>query len=148
MTRAFSSNDVLSGTAAFLAYAAGMGLVLCAITMALSLARGGLVAKLRSAQGHINTISGVLLVIAGAYLAYYGWWESRVLADPRNPPPAGPVDLVTDASDAIRNWVTSIGAERIGIVLAMVIGIVVVLTVGLRTPESLDRDDAPSGRGA
>lgn len=144
MTRAFASSDVVSGLAAFLTYAAGMGLVLCAITITLSLARGGLVARLRSAQAHINTVSGVLLVVAGSYLAYYGWWESRVLADPRNPPPAGPVDLVTDLSDAIRRWVTDIGAERIGIVLAVLIAVAVVVAVGLHAPEAEVHDDATS----
>jgi cytochrome c biogenesis protein CcdA len=141
MTRAFDSNDLASGMAAFIAYAVGMGLVLSAVTIALSLARGGLVTNLRQAQPYISRISGGLLVVAGAYLAYYGWWESRVLADPRNAPPGGPVDLVTDVSDSVRNWITSVGAERIGIVLAVLIAIAVVIAVGLRRPSDVPAED-------
>ena len=141
MTRAFASNDLTSGMAAFIAYAVGMGLVLSAITIALSLARGGLVNNLRRAQPYINNVSGALLVVAGAYLSYYGWWESRVLADPQNAPPGGPVDLVTDMSDGVRNWITSVGPARIGIVLAVLIGIAVVVGVGLRRPTQVEPED-------
>jgi cytochrome c-type biogenesis protein len=128
------SNDLLAGVAGFVMYAIGMGLVLSAVTVALALAKGGFVRHLRSAQPYINKVSGGLLVVAGAYLAYYGYWEVRVLDDPTNPPPSGPVDLVTGWSDAIRSWVTSVGAERLGIALAAAIAVVVVLAVGLRKP--------------
>ena len=135
MGQSFESNDLVSGVASYLAYAVGMGLVLSAITVALSLARGGLVRHLRRIQPHINRVSGVLLVVAGAYLAYYGWWESRVLSgDPTAAPPSGPVDFVTGIGNDIQRWVSDVGAERVGVVLGAAIAIAVVLTVGLRKP--------------
>lgn len=135
MGQSFESNDLVSGVASYLAYAVGMGLVLSAITVAISLARGGLVRHLRRIQPHINRVSGVLLVVAGAYLAYYGWWESRVFSsDPSAAPPSGPVDFVTGIGNDIQRWVSDVGAERIGVVLGAAIAIAVVLAVGLRKP--------------
>lgn len=134
MTRTFESSNLVSGVAAFLAYAAGMGVLLSAITIALSLAKGGFVRNLRKAQPYINKVSGGLLVVAGAYLAYYGYWEVRVLDDPTNPPPSGPVDFVTGLGNDIRSWITDVGAERIGIALVAAIAVALVLAVGLRKP--------------
>ena len=134
MTRTFESSNLVSGVAAFLAYAAGMGVLLSAITIALSLAKGGFVRNLRAAQPYINKVSGGLLVVAGAYLAYYGYWEVRVLDDPTNPPPSGPVDFVTGLGNDIRSWITDVGAERIGIALVAAIAVALVLAVGLRKP--------------
>ncbi|QGG93720.1 cytochrome c biogenesis CcdA family protein [Actinomarinicola tropica] len=128
------SNNLVAGVAGFVMYAVGMGLVLSAITVALALAKGGLVRNLRRAQPHINKVSGALLVLAGTYLAYYGYWAVRVLDDPTNPPPSGPVDLVTGLSNDIRHWITDIGPERIGVVLGAAVAIAVVLAVGLRRP--------------
>ena len=135
MTRTFGANDLTSGMAVFLVYAAGMGLLLCSITMALAGARGALVTRLRGAQRHINRVSGGLLVVAGIYLVYYGYWEHRVFADPRNLPPSGPVDLVTSASTGITNWVNSVGATRLGIVLAAAVAVVLILVFTARRPE-------------
>lgn len=142
VTKALDADDLAGGMAEFIAYAAGMGVLLSAVTIALSLARGGLVQTLRRAQPYVNKVSGVLLLVAGAYLAYYGWWESRILADPQNPPWGGPVDLVTDMSDATRNWINDVGAERIGLVLLVFIAVAIVLAVGLRRPDQRDADDS------
>lgn len=146
ITRTFGTNSLLSGVSAFLVYAAGMGLVLSAITIALGSARQGLVTRLRRVQPHINRVSGGLLVAAGAYIAYYGYWEIRVLRDPLNPPPSGPVNLVGDWSAAINRWVSSLGATRIGIVLAAAIAIALILVFTARRPDpepAADQESTP-----
>lgn len=135
MANAFEANNLVTGVTTFLVYAAGMGLVLSAVTMALALAQGGLVNRLRSIQGYINKISGVLLVIAGVYLTYYGYWEIRVIADPLNPPPSGPVDFVTGLSSTFKEFITNIGALRLAIILGAVVAIGLVIAVGTRTPK-------------
>lgn len=129
-----TSNSFVAGLAGFVMYALGMGLVLSAIAVALALAKGGFVRNLRRAQPYINKVSGGLLVVAGVYLAYYGYWALRVLDDPTDPPPSGPVDLVTGWSNDIRTLITDIGAARIGVALVAAIAIAVVLAVGLRRP--------------
>ncbi len=64
----------------FVVYALGMGTVVTALAMAVALAQGSLVQRLRNATPVIERISGLLLVLAGAYIAWYAWFEIRVLS--------------------------------------------------------------------
>ncbi len=75
------------GVALFLAYAVGMGLVVGTVAVAVALANDSLVRRIRRAGAWMPRLSGVLLVLAGLYVAYYGWWELRVLSRgrPRRP---------------------------------------------------------------
>lgn len=75
----FRSGGVASGMVAFLAYGVGMGVVVTALTVAVALARSGLVGGLRRVLPFVSRASGALLVVAGAYVAWYGWFEVRVL---------------------------------------------------------------------
>lgn len=129
-----TSNSLVAGLAGFVMYALGMGLVLSALTVALALAKAGLVQNLRRAQPYINKVSGGLLVVAGLYLAYYGYWELRVLDDPTNAPPSGPVTFMTGLGTDIRLWIERIGPERIGVALGAAVLVAIVLAVGLRKP--------------
>jgi cytochrome c-type biogenesis protein len=61
---------------AFVAYAAGTTIVLMALAVLIAVAREGVVRALRPALPYLNTISGVLLVVAGGYLFYY-WARIR-----------------------------------------------------------------------
>ncbi len=81
------SSDFLEGLVLFVAYAAGMGLVVGVAAVAVALARNGLVGSLRGTARWVPRFSGVLLLVVGAYVAYYGIWEIRVLdgADPGDP---------------------------------------------------------------
>ena len=75
----FRTDSVGVGVALFLAYAGGMGLVVATVAVAVALANDSLVTRLRRSGAWVPRISGVLLVAAGAYVAYYGAWELRVL---------------------------------------------------------------------
>ncbi|WP_205328314.1 cytochrome c biogenesis CcdA family protein [Glycomyces sp. YM15] len=79
MTQSFRSASVLGGTAMFLAYALGMSLVIGVVSLAIALARQGLVVWLKRQFPKVLRVVGVLLLIAGLYVAYYGWWDLRVL---------------------------------------------------------------------
>jgi cytochrome c biogenesis protein CcdA len=83
----FRSGDLVSGVVVFLAYGAGMGAVVTALTVGAALARNGLVGRLRAILPHISRVSGGFLVVAGAYVAWYGWFEIRVFrgGDARDP---------------------------------------------------------------
>lgn len=81
------SSDFLNGMVLFVAYACGMGVVVGVAAVAVALARSGLVGTLRGATRWIPVVSGSLILLVGAYVAYYGIWEIRVLggADPGDP---------------------------------------------------------------
>ncbi len=66
------------GTALFVTYAAGMGLVVGTVAVAVALAQDSVVRSLRRTGAWAPRLSGLLLLLAGAYVAYYGWWELRV----------------------------------------------------------------------
>jgi cytochrome c-type biogenesis protein len=51
---------------------------LAGIAVFLALAQDGLVQRLRGVMPYVNRISGVLLVVAGAYVVYYGVYELRL----------------------------------------------------------------------
>jgi cytochrome c biogenesis protein CcdA len=75
----FRSANLVSGVGVFVAYALGMGVVVTALTVAVALAKAGLVGQLRQAMPYISKGSGYLLIFAGAYVAWYGWFEIRTL---------------------------------------------------------------------
>lgn len=135
MTRSFRSANLISGISVFLVFAAGMGVLLGGITLALAGARTAMVNRLRSAMPIINRVTGVLIAVAGVYLAYYGWWERAVYSDDPSARPAdGPVRFAQDLSYRLSDIINEIGAVRIGIVVATVTAIAALLVVGLRKP--------------
>lgn len=83
----FRTDSIAVGVALFLAYGAGMGLVVGTVAVAVALANESLVRRIRRTGAWVPRLSGILLILAGLYVAYYGWWELRVLAggDPDDP---------------------------------------------------------------
>jgi cytochrome c-type biogenesis protein len=108
------------GLAVFAVYAAGMALVLVALTVAMALARTSLLRFLRSAQPYVNRVAGGLVALAGAYVTYYGTLELRTYhARGSSVPSSGITDRVTGWSYDVANWVDRFGAVRLGLVLAL-----------------------------
>ena len=115
------------GLGAFIAYALGMGLVLIALTLAIALARQGVVKKMRGVLPYINRISGVLLVTAGVYVTYYGWYELRVLNG--NISGGGIAGWMFNLNGRITQWINEVGPTRIGLILGLVIALVVFIAL-------------------
>lgn len=138
----FERESVASGMAVFLAYAGGMSLVLMVLTVALALARGSLVRSLRQVLPHVTRISGALLVLAGGYVAYYGWYSIRITNG--ESAPAGPVDAVTGLSADIEGWITDIGPARVGLIGMVLLTATLVIAWLLRPPpRNLDEFGSP-----
>jgi len=87
----FRAGSALAGLGLFLAYAAGMGLVVGTAAVAIALADASLVRRLRRLAPLVARAGGLLMVLAGLYVAYYGWYETRVLRGGR------PGDPIVDA---------------------------------------------------
>jgi cytochrome c-type biogenesis protein len=76
---AFSAGSYPSTVAVFVVYGLGMGVIVGILTVAVALAKAGLVSRVRALVPVINRVAGGLLVAAGAYVAYYGSYSERVL---------------------------------------------------------------------
>ncbi|MCG5464085.1 cytochrome c biogenesis protein CcdA [Micromonospora sp. MED01] len=72
------------GLALFGAYALGMGLVVAVAALGVALLRDGLVARLRVVGALVPRLSGLVLLVAGGYVAWYGWYELRLAAGRRD----------------------------------------------------------------
>ena len=90
---------VANGIATAIAFTAGFGLVLVSLTIALALAKQSLVHQVRRVLPYVNRIAGALLVLTGAYVAYYGTVEIRGAQTA-----GAPVDKVTDWSTTWSTW--------------------------------------------
>lgn len=126
----FRRENLLSSLAVFVAYSLGMTLVLLALTVSMGMARQSIVKGLRKALPYVTRASGALLLVAGAYLAHYGWYEMRVRDGEGTDSWA--VDTVTGWSSSIARWVDEVGSTRLGMLLALGLVAVLTLTFGTR----------------
>ncbi|MGV9457192.1 cytochrome c biogenesis CcdA family protein [Streptomyces sp. NPDC003635] len=83
---AFRGGSTGEGIALFAAYAAGMGLIVGAASLAIALARTTAVTPLRRLGALAPRLGGGLLLLVGAYVAYYGWYEIRAQRNPTADP--------------------------------------------------------------
>ena len=127
IVNAFSRTDFVSGVAVLVTYALGMGLVITALTVAIALARDSVVRVLRSSMRHVDRVAAALMVLMGAYVAWYGIFSLRVRNDPGAD--AGPVDLVEDWSARATELVSDVGATRLGLYLAGAIAAMIAVSV-------------------
>lgn len=136
LTPTFRNAGVAAGLATFACYALGMGLVLGALTLAVAMARTAFVTRLRRMLPYVSRVSGALLVAAGAYIAYYGWWEQRgeFAADP-----------VVDTAFTVQGWLADqVDALPRG---PLVVGLGVAVLVALTASRRYRRRESTSDRG-
>lgn len=119
----FNNANFASGVMTLLAYSLGMGLVLVVLTLAIALANQGLVSKMKGVIPYVNRVSGALLVLAGAYVTYYGWYEIRTRSGDTTG--GGPAKFVFDLNSKVSNWIQDTGPTRLGLVLALIISVAV-----------------------
>jgi cytochrome c biogenesis protein CcdA len=113
------------GFGAFLAYAAGFTLIVGTLAAAAALAGTALVTRLRAVLPYVNRVSGAILLVVGAYVGYYGWYElglRSATGDPSDP-------LINGAAriqGALAGWVYGHGAWPWVGALAVVTAVAVV----------------------
>jgi len=117
----FRAGSAVVGGALFLAYAVGMGLMVGAAAVAAALAQDSLITRLRRAGRWVPRAAGILMVVVGAYVAYYGWWEIRVLGG------AAADDPVVGTAARVQGWlvgaVTALGPGGLVIILTVLAGL-------------------------
>lgn len=136
---ALRSGGPLAVVVTYVAYAAGMGAVVGVLALASATASAGLAARLRRTAPLLAQVSGVLLVVAGAYVAWYGWFELRVLAGTSTGDPV--VELAMGVQSAVARTVTGIGAPVLA-VGALSVAAVVTAAAALRRRRRQD-DELP-----
>lgn len=115
----------------FGAYIAGFTVLLTGLTVAIALARQGLVRAIRRALPYIQRISGALLVVAGAYVAWYGYRTATDLgaSDPI-------IDQAESLQSRIRGWIEGAGTTTLGILLALLIAGAAVFVASKRSRDA------------
>jgi cytochrome c biogenesis protein CcdA len=81
----FRRGSVLTGVSIYLAYVAGLIVVVGVLAIAAATANSALADRLRRILPFVNRISGALLVLVGLYVAYYGLFELRLFSGRANP---------------------------------------------------------------
>ncbi len=117
---ALRGGDLGSGLAAFVAYALGMGLVVAVLAVAAALASTAVATGIRRVQPYVPRIGGALLVVTGAYVGYYGYYELRLFhagGDAADPV----VDGAREIQSTLVGWLDAAGPA----VLAGALGVLV-----------------------
>jgi len=142
----FRSTDLASGLAFFVTYAVGMGLVLTTLAVALAVARHSLVSELRRMLPYVHRIAGAMLVVTGAYVAYYGSYEIRNGSGAIDDD--GVVDRVFGWSSDLTNLVQDVGATRIATVLGLLLAAAATFVVVARRRPSPGAGSGAEAQGA
>jgi cytochrome c biogenesis protein CcdA len=90
---AVAGTSFLQSASVFLAYGAGMSLVVVVLTLAVAVGRDTIVQKIRPLAAHLGTISGWILILAGAFIV---WYWATVLAAGATALNANPIVGVVD----------------------------------------------------
>jgi cytochrome c biogenesis protein CcdA len=79
------AGSTATGVLVYLAYVAGLTLVVGVLAIAAAMTSSAVVNRLRRVLPFVNRIGGALLVLVGLYVAYYGVYELRLFNTRANP---------------------------------------------------------------
>jgi cytochrome c-type biogenesis protein len=116
---ALSSGTLGSGLAAFVAYGLGMGLVVAVLAVAAALASTAVVGGIRRLLPFVPRIGGTLLVVTGAYVGYYGYYELRLFHGGAAADPV--VDAARRVQSTLVGWVDAAGPVVLVVVLLVLV---------------------------
>jgi cytochrome c-type biogenesis protein len=105
VSTAARTRSLLVGTASFVVYAVGMGVVVLAMSLLAAVAGIGAARAMRRATPVVNLVTAVLLLVTGLYVTWYGAFEIRVLHYGATHDPV--VDLVTGLQSSVSRWIGS-----------------------------------------
>ena len=142
LTSTLESSSALAAGLTVAAFGLGMGLLLAVLTMAVALGRTSIVRNMRRVLPWIQRISGGLLVIAGLFVAYYGWTEYRITRGDRIE--GGLSVAAQDWQGDVQTWVVDHQATLGWVSGALVVAAIAwVATSRLRSTGSSDEPGGP-----
>ena len=121
----FRASSVWVGVALFVTYALGMGLMVGAAAVAVALARSSVISRLQRAGRWVPRTAGFLMIMVGAYVAYYGWWELRALAGSATDDPV--VGAAGRLQGILAAAVTALGPVWLAVILVGLVGLALVV---------------------
>ena len=114
------SSDFFGIVFTFVAFALGMGAAVSVIAVATALTGSQVSVWMRSKSEVISRVTGSLVILAGLYVAWFGWFEWRVNSGEQVGDPI--IGAVTDA----QSWVVNTLSSYSGLVIAFVFLIAVI----------------------
>jgi cytochrome c biogenesis protein CcdA len=129
---AFRGGPVLDGLMIYLAYAAGFGLLVGVLAIAVAFASSALIDRMRRILPYVNRISGALLVAVGLYVGYYGFYEVRLFV--LNGSPTDPVIAAAGRlQGGLAGWVHQHGAWPLALALALALAVLALGVLAFRS---------------
>ncbi|MEY2454494.1 MAG: cytochrome c-type biosis protein [Acidimicrobiaceae bacterium] len=113
MSGSFGKN-LASGVVYFVFFGLGFAAILVSLSITLAMARQSMVQLMRRVLPFVNRIAGGLMVLAGAYVVWYGWRE--IQQDPND----AIVKRVTDWSFSTGDWLLE-NRDAIVLVFALLV---------------------------
>lgn len=112
--------SVVTGVSIYLAYVAGLTLVVGVLAIAAGTAGSALADRLRRLLPFVSRVGGALLVLVGLYVGYYGVYELRLFTGNANPQDA----VIASAGrlqGALAGWVHQHGAAPWAVALGVLV---------------------------
>lgn len=129
-TAGFRGGAPLSGLGLFLAYGLGMALLVGFVSLAVALARMSVVHGLRRAAPALARVGGGVMVLAGGYVAWFGWYQLRVYAGGATSDPVAGAALRVQS--AIASWLDELGPVVVAGAFAGLLAVAVAIAVFAR----------------
>ena len=116
----FRAGSIGEGLLAYLAYGAGMALVVGVLAAGVALGGAGFATRTRRLMPYVTRAGGGLLILIGLYVGYYGIYATRV-----NLGGGDPHDPVVHAAGTLQRtlveWVDTVGVLPLGLVLLAIV---------------------------
>lgn len=147
----FTSRSFVGGVTIFLAYALGMATVLLGVTIVLAFGKQQLVNRLRASARFINRASGVVLILAGAWIVWF--WGTALRSGASALGGAAGFEFVENLSQTVLNFVSD-NTLPVAIAFTLLIAAAVILVArgsgsGDETPTTTpDMETATHGGAA
>ena len=123
----FQQGSPLAGVLAFVAYAAGMSVTVGVAALAVALAGSSASTALRRVLPYVGRIAGVIVLLTGLYVTYYGYYEIRLYFSG-----ADADDPVIRAAGAVQSWLADrVDALGVWPLLAVILALASVSIVSI-----------------
>ncbi|GFG83499.1 cytochrome c biogenesis CcdA family protein [Mycolicibacter algericus] len=127
----FQQGSALAGVLAFVAYAAGMSITVGVAALAVALAGSSATSALRRVLPYVGRIAGVIVLVTGLYVTYYGYYEIRLYFAGGSSAEAD--DPVIHAAGAVQSWLADrVDALGVWPLLGAALALVLVSIVSIR----------------